>query len=145
MNTLGTHTRATSRAHLELLAAGLLLCACGAGAAERPARRTPSAYPGTCTLIEIAEVAAPADQETDVIALVARYRFGAGERARGPFALQFEIARPRARELWQHLSAQPTVVCSPDAGGQEEAPHIALVPFEGQAGRPLPQPPPAEQ
>ena len=117
----------------------LLLIACAAPAQERPAAAAPSAYPGTCTLVGIEEVTAPVGQQSDTIALVARYRFGGESEPRKPFALQFEIARTRAHDLRQHLAAHSTVVCRPDVRSAAAAPEIELAPFEGQAGQPLRQ------
>jgi hypothetical protein len=115
----------------------LLLVACAARP-ERPTSDASRTYPGTCTLVDIEEVAAPADDPTDTIALVARYRFGAGSEARGPFGLRFEVARARAHDLRQHLAAHPTVVCRSDMSAAAVPPAIELEPFEGQAGRPAP-------
>ena len=76
-----------------------MLFACAALAHELPGSAAPHAYPGTCTLVGVEEVSAPVDQQTDTIALVARYRFGSGSESGKPIALQFEIARARADDV----------------------------------------------
>lgn len=120
---------------LVLLALALSACA---HSQPEPQHAQSSEYTGKCTLLGIEEVPSASDQATDVVWLVARYRFGEHAAhepgaARDPDApqLRFQIARERANDLRAHLQAHPVVLCEPEPAPTPESSYrIEVPPFQ---------------
>jgi len=104
----------------------------GGCASAPPSSTAPPAYPGQCELLGLEEVEQPSDRDSDQVAIVARYRFGAPSRSPSDrVSLSFLVARERAEDLRSHLAAHPSVLCRPD---QQRSYEVDLPPFEGDSG-----------
>lgn len=110
-----------------LIALGLVGCASTA-----PRAQAAPSYPGQCELLGLEEVERPSDQDSDHVAIVARYRFGAPSQAPGErLALSFVVTRERADDLRAHIAAHPSVLCHPD---HEHSYEVELPAFDGEHG-----------
>jgi hypothetical protein len=65
----------------------------------------------------------PSDQSSDAVTLFAVYRFSERDvpPPAQPLSLVFRVSRSRVRELRDHLTATPDVICVPDADSRYRA------------------------
>jgi hypothetical protein len=110
--------------------AAAMLGACGAQTANEHAQAAPARYPGPCALGGIEEVPAPSDQQSDSVAMVARYRVDiASGKTQAP-TVAAQVSRARDNDPQLQLEGHPTVVCTPDQtasrgrGAETETPAV---------------------